>query len=234
MIRCLLPWSTSQWGDLDSNIRTSLDESAVKEITKQLLQGLNIMHAMGFAHRDSKPANIFVVQQAPSWWVKIDDFGMSKRIEVRETALRTFTGTHDVMGPEFFGMIDSIDDERADYTCAVDIWALGCITYRLCTQKVPFLSYQNLIPLKRYCSQSDLFPKEALSSRGISASGIAFIESLLRPEPSERLTAEAALALLRSIKDYTSLASRSTPSPVLPSRKGVTRTEHFFDRRDLE
>ena len=51
-------------GDLESNLldleslteyRLAIPEEDIKEITSQILEGLKIMHAEGFAHRDLKP-----------------------------------------------------------------------------------------------------------------------------------------------------------------------------------
>lgn len=195
-------------GDLEANMKTVLEESAIREITEQLLQGLDIMHGMKFAHRDLKPANVFVVRRAPLWWVKIGDFGMSKQIE-SGAALQTYVGTYNYMAPEFFGYVDNADEERFEYTRAIDLWALGCIVYRLCTQMVPFPFHNNSLPLKHYCEQTTLFPEQALLSRGISKQFVALVKSLLRPEPSERLPAGAGLALLESFTDYVPEVGRS-------------------------
>ena len=168
----------------------------VTDIMVQLLEGLEIMHAEGFAHRDLKPANIFVVRKEPKWWVKIGDFGISKRIKNQDTSLRTFTGTHDYMAPEFFGYVDGIDDERSDYTHAVDIWALGCVVYKMWTHRVPFPSNANLRPLQRYCSGRDPFPDEGLVSIGVADPEITIIKALLNPEPYKRPSAKAALDMV--------------------------------------
>ena len=42
-------------GDLSQYATRDFKEIEIKEITANLLEGLNIMHAEGFAHRDLKP-----------------------------------------------------------------------------------------------------------------------------------------------------------------------------------
>jgi serine/threonine protein kinase len=46
-----------QYGDLHKFIENSspCTESGAKRITMQLLEGLDVMHEMGFTHRDLKP-----------------------------------------------------------------------------------------------------------------------------------------------------------------------------------
>lgn len=50
--------------------------------------------------------------RGPDWWVKVSDFGISKRVEEDLTALRTLTGALDFLAPEilarlgFFGKND--------------------------------------------------------------------------------------------------------------------------------
>ena len=183
-------------GSLEDNISPGPSAEQINNVMVQLLEGLEIMHAEGFAHRDLKPANIFVVQMNPTWWVKIGDFGISKRTQNHDTSLRTFTGTHDYMAPEFFGYVDGIDDECSEYTHAVDIWALGCVVYKLWTNKVPFPSYSNLRPLQRYCSGRNPFPSEALTSVGCRDEEITTIQALLHVEPSERPSAQEALDII--------------------------------------
>ena len=55
-----------------------MGEGAIARYTRQLLEGLNYLHAHGVAHRDIKGANILVSQYNE---VKLADFGASKKIE---------------------------------------------------------------------------------------------------------------------------------------------------------
>ena len=43
-------------GDLTKHFGTPLHQETVQNITKQILEGLKVMHQQGIAHRDLKPA----------------------------------------------------------------------------------------------------------------------------------------------------------------------------------
>ena len=185
-------------GDLARHLTSPLPEGEVKIITKQLLEGLSFLHSQSWAHRDLKPPNIFVIDKSP-WWVKIGDFGISKRIRSGNTRFQTMIGTPDFVAPEVLRLIDNgggddtddEDDGEEEYTVAVDLWSLGCVVFQLLTLKVPFT---NLKKLSAYCrSKLDRFPIGLVSRFAVSAAAIEMIKQLLEPLPSDRTTALAAL-----------------------------------------
>ena len=120
--------------------------------------------------------------------MKIGDFGIAKRIMDDQTALRTEVGTRDYQAPEVFGFMDS--EEELLYTSAVDLWALGCVMYRLLTLEKPFPKPSSL---RLYCYSRKEFPVEPLYAKEVSGDAVEFIRQLMRAHPPERLDAETAL-----------------------------------------
>lgn len=117
-------------GDLEKFVSPKLTEKDAKMIGRQLLEGLLVLNDFGLAHRDLKPENIFVARDAPCWWVKIGDFGLSRRISTKgnNSNILSLVGTPNYMAPEI--LLDYDDDEEdSSYTLAVDIWSLGCVIF---------------------------------------------------------------------------------------------------------
>ncbi|KAA8896215.1 kinase-like domain-containing protein [Sphaerosporella brunnea] len=177
-----------EFGDLENHIKVKWSEGDTKLVARQLLKGLTFMHGHDILHRDLKPANIFpiLLDNPPQLHIKIGDFGISKRLSSdKSTIAKTQTGTPHYMAPEaMFG-------EPTGYTNAVDLWALGCILYRMVTGSVPF---ENQLQVIGYAYQNHGYPKpELLLSQGLSNPGIAFIESLIQPDATKRGKAQQAL-----------------------------------------
>ena len=201
-------------GDLQRHMDKPIPEIQVKIIIVQLLEGLKTMHQLDFTHRDLKPQirlssqylvlplileisvvklsltieqNVFVVETSPLFWVKIGDFGITKRITNDQTFLRTEIGTRQYLAPEVLGLVNEGSDR---YTNAVDIWSLGCICHRLLTMEAPFANIPALVP---YCWGSKELPVEALHNVTVSEEGVLFVKKLMAAHPSKCLKAEAAL-----------------------------------------
>lgn len=127
-----------------------------------------------------------VVHGPPKWWIKLADFGLSKRL-TESTALLTQKGTLPYMAPEIHPYLEPPDTE---YTNAIDLWAVGCITYRLVTGETPFSEHRRL---KNYCKDKSFFPCDALLKNRIQSSCSEFMEQLLAPDPNDRPSASQAL-----------------------------------------
>lgn len=192
-----------KYGDLQQYLTKPFPEPEARQISLQLIEALQLMHENGFAHRDLKPSNILIFQKGPAWWVKIADFGISKRGVEASTALRTLEiGTRGFMAPEILGLYcpDDFDEEEFEddeaahdalaYTPVVDLWGLGEITHRMLTQKPVFNTRGRLWS---YVTKGTPFPTGELQAVNTSAQGISFIQEVMAASPKKRLTAATAI-----------------------------------------
>ncbi|KAF8536080.1 kinase-like domain-containing protein [Trichophaea hybrida] len=173
-----------QHGDLGKHLTGPWTETVTQIITRQLLEGLIIMHNLGITHRDLRPENIFVASLSPIL-VKIGDFGISKRVQNNDTILQTNCGTPAYTAPE----VHAVDDHgHSEYTNAVDIWSLGCIVHQVLTNKLPFTTanYWGFI----YGAIE--FPTQHLEAESVSKPGVGFIKSLMGKDAGSRPSAEKA------------------------------------------
>ena len=127
------------------------------------------------------------MSKAPNWWVKLGDFGVSKRVIHDGTSMHTSIETP-YSAPEIRGFV-SIDAEASCYTSAVDMWSLGCLVHWLLTQQLPL----SICELLSYCTRDPVLPKKHLDMHQSSASAYDFIAKLLKPQPADRLTASDSL-----------------------------------------
>ncbi|KAK3985911.1 kinase-like domain-containing protein [Cladorrhinum sp. PSN332] len=161
-------------GDLQRYLDHPLSEYETREITKQVLEGLTYMHENGFIHRDLKPENILVVAQSPDWHVKIGDFGISKQQQNEDRRHTLEQGTLGFAAPEQLG----IGEDAGPYNCAVDMWSLGAVAYRIFTGTNAF---QGFSELNKYVAGKLPFPIGSLKNQHMSATGLDFILKLMSP-----------------------------------------------------
>lgn len=64
------------------------------------------------------------------YFIRIGDFGITKRIPSKKNYLTEMMGTPSYVSPEFIS--------QQKYDQQTDIWGLGCILYEMCKQKKPF------------------------------------------------------------------------------------------------
>ncbi|KAK7965794.1 kinase-like domain-containing protein [Apiospora aurea] len=172
-------------GDLQQHLTRPLSEIEAKQITAQVLEGLQYMHENGFVHRDLKPGNIMVVNKGPPWFVKIADFGISKRRQQDVTTLHTLQrGTLGFAAPEVFGF-----GSDKKYTFSVDMWSLGAVAYRILTQSTPF---PTIADLSAYVFKQKGFPTALFEAHKVSETAQNLIAALMMPDPQDRLTATTA------------------------------------------
>ena len=109
--------------------QTRLDWQDAVEVGWQICSALQHAHNLGIVHRDLKPANLFL---ETSGAVKLGDFGIALDTHGAElTATGLTVGTYAFMSPE------QIKGDRG-IGPAADLYALGCLLYRMLVGRNPF------------------------------------------------------------------------------------------------
>jgi serine/threonine protein kinase len=102
------------------------------DLIAQIGTGLDAIHAAGLIHRDVKPANVLLSGEDGGDHAYITDFGVARNVATESGLTQTgrFVGTLDYVAPEQIsgGSIDA----------RVDVYALGCLLFKLLTGEVPF------------------------------------------------------------------------------------------------
>ena len=82
-----------------------LSEANARQIVRNLLTGLQYLHASDLIHRDLKPENLGFVDASDFDTLKIFDFGLSARLTVQDNRMvHSAVGTVAYMAPEMFAM----------------------------------------------------------------------------------------------------------------------------------
>jgi eukaryotic-like serine/threonine-protein kinase len=172
------------------------DAELIAGIGRDICSGLAYAHREGVIHRDIKPANLF---RCESGQVKITDFGVARA--VGETALSTavLVGTFAYMPPERWRGEPS--------AVSGDIWAAGCVLYRLISGRTP-----RLLPDVGHYAAAATRGDPVPDLRDITAAPdwlAGPVMAMLADDPAGRPTAGECVQALSSTRF-------STPSPELP------------------
>lgn len=178
---------------LDHTLQSSqrLPVASALSIAIQVAHALGAAHTAGIVHRDLKPANIFLVDAGDELFVKLLDFGISKRTgdfaSSRKLTLEfDILGTPDYMAPEQATGRTAMVDHRGDQ------YALGVILFEMLTGRVPFQATEVMALLQRVIHEVPSRP--SLYSREVTEDIDAVIASALAKDPEDRFANIAAFA----------------------------------------
>ncbi len=106
----------------------------VRTLVRQMASVLGVAHAAGIVHRDVKPANIVLMDEAPTLHAKLIDFGIARMAGPENTLL---TGEGLVLGTPAYMAPDQLIEGRPS-GAASDLWALAVVAYEALTGRRPF------------------------------------------------------------------------------------------------
>ncbi|XP_029611467.1 serine/threonine-protein kinase MAK isoform X7 [Salmo trutta] len=208
-------------------------ESAIRNISFQIFQGLSFIHKHGFFHRDMKPENLLCM--GPEL-VKIADFGLAREIRSRPP-YTDYVSTRWYRAPEVL-LRSSI------YSSPIDMWAVGCIMAELYTLRPLFPGNSEVDEIFKICQVLGTVKKSdwpegyqlasAMNFRfpqcvpthlktlipNASTEAIALMKDLLMWDPKKRPTAVQALRY-----PYFQVGQVLGPRPGSEIRKATVRTQ---------
>jgi serine/threonine protein kinase len=141
---------------LDSRLRRDgpLPVAEVLRIGRQIAEGLSAAHERGLIHRDIKPANIWLEEKRGR--VKILDFGLARS---RGDGAPALTGVGAVVGtPGYMAPEQARRSPLVDHRC--DLFSLGAVLYRMCTDREPFVGDDSVATLFALATEQPPWPHE--------------------------------------------------------------------------
>ncbi len=105
-----------------------METSEITRIVQEMADALDYAHGKGVIHRDFKPSNVLLDEQARTY---LADFGLAKVTESTDNLTGTgILGTPTYMAPE--------QAEPNELTLASDVYALGVTIFQMLTGRVPY------------------------------------------------------------------------------------------------
>jgi len=155
-----------------------LEPGQAVALIAQVANGLDAIHAAGLVHRDVKPANVLLSGEPGSEHAYITDFGVARNVATNSGLTQTgrFVGTLDYVAPEQIsgGAVDA----------RVDVYALGCLLYKLLTGEVPFPREGEAARL--YAHLNDPPPAPSLRAPEVSMELDDVVARAMSKQPADR------------------------------------------------
>lgn len=144
------------------------EESVVKSLTRQTLEGLAYLHAEGILHRDLKADNILLDLDGTC---KISDFGISKKSD----DIYGNDVTNSMQGSVFWMAPEVVRAQGQGYSAKVDIWSLGCVVLEMFAGRRPWSREEAIGAIFKLGSLNQAPPIPDDVSSTASVSGLNFM-----------------------------------------------------------
>jgi hypothetical protein len=191
-----------------------LEPEAAVGLIAQIGNGLDAIHAAGLVHRDVKPANVLLSEAGGADHAYITDFGVARNVSTQSGLTQTgrFVGTLDYVAPE------QISGAAVD--ARVDVYALGCLLFKLLTGEVPYPREGEAARL--YAHLNDPPPAPSLYVPEISMALDDVVIRAMSKQPDDRYPSAGDLG--RAATAALSGATVAVPEHTVATGAAATRT----------
>ncbi|KAK7201873.1 Protein kinase domain/Protein tyrosine kinase [Novymonas esmeraldas] len=186
----------ARWVRQRRALQPVVPEATIVSIGFQVLSLLAHMHHRHhppIIHRDLKPENILLTSHVHYEDVSdaflpivVTDFGLSRVMD--KTFCETGVGSLPYVAPECW---------QRRYSTKVDIWAVGCILYAVCSKRVDSSNVKVMFSDSTHSDFHVRLREEITNVYGYSPALAWFITCLLVVNPDDRPTAAEALHMMR-------------------------------------
>eukprot|EP00004_Rigifila_ramosa_P005385 TRINITY_DN1589_c0_g1_i1.p1 TRINITY_DN1589_c0_g1~~TRINITY_DN1589_c0_g1_i1.p1 ORF type:complete len:578 (-),score=101.71 TRINITY_DN1589_c0_g1_i1:58-1791(-) len=152
--------------------QTPLDEETVRRHMRDLILGLEYLHAQHIIHRDIKPENLLVGKDGR---LKISDFGVAHISQGDHEAILRTAGSPAFLAPE-------ICSGQPFLGPPIDVWAMGVTAFMMLFGHMPFTGETLLAIYDSIQHTEPVFP------RTLSPALHKFLQSVLTKDPEKRAT----------------------------------------------
>jgi serine/threonine protein kinase len=187
-------------------------------ILVQVCRALEAAHARGIVHRDVKPQNVMLLsREGRPDFVKVVDFGISKMSNPeggKLTEAGAILGTANYMSPEQAagGEVDAL----------ADVYALGVMTYELCTGTLPFHGENTFATMLQHLEAQAEPPSKRRSDLGLPPELDTLVMQALAKAPAAR----PSMARFRAGLEALPVSLAPAPPPVaLSSAPALEKNE---------
>ena len=209
-------------------LRSILDSGAIAprralEITRQLLEALDHVHAAGIVHRDIKPENIMLAAggQSDRDYVKLIDFGVAKMIDPANEVLGPEKLTRaglEVIGSAYYIAPENAVGEPVD--ARSDVYSLAVVLFEMLAGDVPFDDPDTRAILRKHVTD----PVPPLRLAAPDGTSIEVLEPIVRTAlakvPDQRYASAMAMhaAIVRAIEAGAKKIDTPPPQRVFADR----------------
>jgi eukaryotic-like serine/threonine-protein kinase len=158
----------------------ALEPETGVRIALQAARGLSAAHRIGIIHRDVKPGNLILDEEAGELIVRVCDFGIAKQVGSASelTATGSQLGTPDYVSPEQLKSSKHVDERT-------DVWSLGATLYQMLCGAPPYAHIESVFDLIAAIMIEDV-PHLQDRAPWVDASLALIVHQALQRDPNQR------------------------------------------------